>query len=837
MQKQVLPGRRQIVARPRLTNLLNQSDARVILLVAPAGYGKTTLAREWLAQGTGRVAWYTASPASTDVAALTAGIAAALSDDSTAVDRVRHWLRHARNPEDELENIISMLLHPEVRDTNPSRVVVDDYQQLTHSKRAQEMIQRLAFSSGDQWLIASRTRPSWATERQLLYGEVQELGAAALALTQDEALEVVKLSGGNAKRVAGLVELAEGWPAVIGLAARSGASDPPEAVVPGALHDFFAEELLQSVNPALRSDLQTLALVPPTSSDLAFELVNDPSGVLNEAQRIGFISLVRDQSYEMHPLLRSFLTRKAHDADGYSRRVRAIVEILASNARWDDALDVIDQSGELSLLSSILARGLDDLLEDGRVETVERWLERARAGRIDTPELDLADAEVALRRGDYLRAETLALRVDTKRRSDLSVRALICAGRSAHMADRYSQAREHFARAKELAVDQNYERDSVWGEMLATHQIAPGASRALLARFGELSDESPETALRVFIGEYQLADAIGGLEPLVGSGRSLLPIAERARDPFIRSSFFDSLCRVFFLTGNYAEAHAMTDLEIEEAKRYALRFVLPLALCGRAFAELGMRRFAQAWAHADEADLLAREMGDVHSIFQAAVIRARICLARGDAHEALWWLRDVDRRRPGGGMWSEFLVFRVLALACAGSAEVRVEDIADVANANVEARVGAAAAAAIIAVDSGASAEAEVDRLADEVRDTGCYDVLVTAYRARPVLLSALASRREKIPALFATVANARDQPIARQAGLAVRELERRRALTQRETQVLALVAEGKSNREIAELLVISEATAKLHVRHILNKLGARSRTEAALQATAKLDL
>jgi ATP/maltotriose-dependent transcriptional regulator MalT len=188
-------------------------------------------------------------------------------------------------------------------------------------------------------------------------------------------------------------------------------------------------------------------------------------------------------------------------------------------------------------------------------------------------------------------------------------------------------------------------------------------------------------------------------------------------------------------------------------------------------------------------------------------------------------------------MWSEFLVFRVLALACAGSEDARIEDIADIANANVEARVGAAAAAAIIVLDSGTSAEGQLDRLVDEVRETGCYDVLVTAYRARPALLSALAARREKLPALFTTVANARDQAIARRAGLAVRDLERRRDLTRRETQVLALVAEGKSNREIAELLVISEATAKLHVRHILNKLGARSRTEAALQASAKLDL
>jgi replication-associated recombination protein RarA len=43
-------SQRHIIKRPRLTKLLDEADARVILLVAPAGYGKTTLAREWLGQ-------------------------------------------------------------------------------------------------------------------------------------------------------------------------------------------------------------------------------------------------------------------------------------------------------------------------------------------------------------------------------------------------------------------------------------------------------------------------------------------------------------------------------------------------------------------------------------------------------------------------------------------------------------------------------------------------------------------------------------------------------------------------------------------------------------------
>ena len=56
-------------------------------------------------------------------------------------------------------------------------------------------------------------------------------------------------------------------------------------------------------------------------------------------------------------------------------------------------------------------------------------------------------------------------------------------------------------------------------------------------------------------------------------------------------------------------------------------------------------------------------------------------------------------------------------------------------------------------------------------------------------------------------------------------------ALTQREREVIHLVAEGKSNREIAETLVISEKTAKAHVSNILGKLGLEDRTQMAIYA------
>ena len=56
-------------------------------------------------------------------------------------------------------------------------------------------------------------------------------------------------------------------------------------------------------------------------------------------------------------------------------------------------------------------------------------------------------------------------------------------------------------------------------------------------------------------------------------------------------------------------------------------------------------------------------------------------------------------------------------------------------------------------------------------------------------------------------------------------------ALTERETEVLRLLAQGFSNKEIAQRLQIVEVTVKVHVRHILSKLGVRSRTQAVLYA------
>ena len=79
MAEILAPAQRHIIKRPRLTKLLDEAEARIVLLVAPAGYGKTTLAREWTSQRGRRALWYRAGTGASDVAAVARGLVAGLS--------------------------------------------------------------------------------------------------------------------------------------------------------------------------------------------------------------------------------------------------------------------------------------------------------------------------------------------------------------------------------------------------------------------------------------------------------------------------------------------------------------------------------------------------------------------------------------------------------------------------------------------------------------------------------------------------------------------------------------------------------------------------------------
>src|SRR5207302_8646967 len=132
----------RIIERPRLTHLLTESESRVMLLVAPAGYGKTTLAREWLS-GSDH-AWYQATAASSDIAALALGVAsatAAVVPDTG--QRLRARLKTSTDPASQAESLAKDLAEDLTSWPRNARLVIDDYHLLAESSAAEKFIQEL----------------------------------------------------------------------------------------------------------------------------------------------------------------------------------------------------------------------------------------------------------------------------------------------------------------------------------------------------------------------------------------------------------------------------------------------------------------------------------------------------------------------------------------------------------------------------------------------------------------------------------------------------------------------------------------------------------------------
>jgi ATP/maltotriose-dependent transcriptional regulator MalT len=110
----------------------------------------------------------------------------------------------------------------------------------------------------------------------------------------------------------------------------------------------------------------------------------------------------------------------------------------------------------------------------------------------------------------------------------------------------------------------------------------------------------------------------------------------------------------------------------------------------------------------------------------------------------------------------------------------------------------------------------------------GHLDVLIIACRAFPELARITADDSRLGNMLTRLFVESHDADLGKAVGLAMpRAARAREQLSNRERDVLELIAQGRTNREIAKTLFISESTAKVHVHHILEKLGVRSRTEA----------
>ena len=496
-------------------------------------------------------------------------------------------------------------------------------------------------------------------------------------------------------------------------------------------------------------------------------------------------------------------------------------------------------TGQLDLLEELISEGLHVLTSQGQLTTVQEWLAFARERGFTSAYLDLASADLSFREGQYDRAALLAssAAANLPQADRLASLAHCRAGQCAYFLDRVERAQWHLRRARETAHTELDARNAVWGEFCLAADTENSDLRELLEEFEAIGPLDRDAEVRKACGLLTVALWDGGLAEALHRTAPMCDLVSEATDPLARSMFWRGLAGVLVLAGQYANALEAVDGAIRESEESHLAFVRPHALISRVAALTGLRRLGAAHAALSEIEHSATALGEPYLITNAAIVRCRLLLAEGSVEAALSAVRDDPPPSGSIGRHAEYSATRGLALAAAGEPEEARKLASQISGATgwlsaqlLIAWVEAIAALLLGEPEAGSYLEAVYARCTE----AGALDVVVQASRVHPEVRAFLVERGfnpDTVGELNAQQGNAFGAD-TRGLGTKYREPTTTGDMTPREREVLALLARGQTNREIAQVLVISEVTVKVHVRHILHKLGVRNRTEAARVAT-----
>jgi ATP/maltotriose-dependent transcriptional regulator MalT len=827
----VSPALAHIIERPRLIARLEEGGgSRISMFAAPAGYGKTTLARQWEERQHCPVVWYRTNRASGDVALLAvqfdelfASLAPDLPREPGKVAAIA-----AANPSP--SPLSSALVHTFGAIDGDILVIVDEWETAA-TEESGELLAMIVDGIPVRWVVTTRERPDWFGPRRTIYGEGLEIGVDELRMTDEEAIQILAAAGAVAGQ-AHVMRTAAGWPAVLGLAAMRGGVDlSSDRLLSHTFDEFLIDELLAAATAETQEALMLLAVSSIVDTGRAELLLGEKPAreAISNASVHGLVAVGERTALFFHPLLRDLLVRRFEETAQEKRRILLNgCRRLIDNRLWDEALSVGELSHDGDFIVDAMTVGLDDLLGAGRTKTLERWVNAARSAGSEGAVIDYVEAELNLRQGNFDHALGLAACAGDALAGDLAARAHLVAARAANLAGRLVLRDSHLEAAGRSATAPRTVGVVRWLRIAAAVEAQLPNTDQLTEELLRVDDLSHEHVLRVASADLHHGFLDGQLRERVEAAEGSVALVDTCSDPYASTSFLSALAYALFATGEYRGAIALAEKEIAIATEFGLSFATPYGEINRAHALIALREFAEARralsgvekhlrtnpnpylasGHADLSAMLAISRGDL--------VRAADHLARGNHPRA-------KKKERGGRHALNALVFSALDREEEARDEVRR---ARRLSRTVTTRAVLAASAAIRSAARGDSAGCI--RAYEETSELGVVYPLVLAWRARYEVAAVLLRSREHRDSVLPLLLDSNDTAIARRSGVSLpRIADQRLGLSAREQEVCDLLAQDRTNPEIAATLSISLSTTKIHVKHILEKLGVRSRVEA----------
>lgn len=419
------PSRESAVSRRVLIETARSGDARVVSVVAPAGYGKSTLLAEWARLETRAVGWVTLDRTDVDPASMLSAIAAAsasFTPDAAAV------IADMRGIGTTALGRSAPLLAGVLAAAPQSFVLFIDDVHWAASPDCEDALEILVsrVPRGSQVVLASRREPS-LVGRLRACGHSWEITAQELLLDAAGARSIFEHAGASGLTDADLSEIVarcEGWPAglyLCALVARSGGDATSITGDDRFVSDFLYRECVARLPDDTQVFLRRSAVLDRMSASACNAVlgIEDARSRLIEleAANLFLISVDRRrEGYRYHALFHEFLLTELERAEGAA----AVADLHRRAASWHDAhgnheqvVEHMLRAGETDGAAGRIAQIALPMYGAGEVATVRRWLDELGDAFVARhPPLVISMTWVAILLGDVKAAERWARTLD-----------------------------------------------------------------------------------------------------------------------------------------------------------------------------------------------------------------------------------------------------------------------------------------------------------------------------------------------------------------------------------------------------------------------------------------
>ncbi|MBO0814861.1 MAG: hypothetical protein J2P30_06885, partial [Actinobacteria bacterium] len=377
------------VRRSLLIDRLARGDARpIVSVVAPPGYGKTTLLAQWAERNGQAFAWVSVDEADNDPKVLLRYVAEALDAVEPIDGRVFDALA---SPVSSVPGTVAPRLGSAFASmTSPVALVLDDVHELSNAE-CRAAVSALAdhVPGGSRLVVAGRAEPPLRVARLRAEGKIMEVGPAELSLTREEAsalLRNVDLALGEPE-VAALHQRTEGWPVGLYLAAlylREGGSLTGAAAAFGGddrlVSEYVESEFLARISRRQRAFLTRTAVLERMCGPLCDAVLGlgGSAGVLDGLAQSNLLLVPLDrrgQWYRYHRLFRDMLLaeleRVEPDVIPVLRR-RAAAWCLR-NGLAEEALEYSIAAGDVDTAAGLVEQLCVPAFWQSRLGAVQRW--------------------------------------------------------------------------------------------------------------------------------------------------------------------------------------------------------------------------------------------------------------------------------------------------------------------------------------------------------------------------------------------------------------------------------------------------------------------------------